>query len=36
MRASADFRLVAAQNLLRRFWHETQGDLDTTVYRYGR
>ncbi len=36
MRASADFRLVAVQNLLRRFWLETQGELDTTVYGYGR
>ena len=36
MRASADFRLVAVQNLLRRFWMETQGEIDTTVYSYGR
>ena len=36
MRASADFRLVAVQNLLRRFWLETRGELDTTVYGYGR
>ncbi|MDJ0712220.1 MAG: xanthine dehydrogenase small subunit [Woeseiaceae bacterium] len=36
MRASADFRLIAVQNLLRRFWLETQGELDTTVYSYGR
>jgi len=36
MRASADFRLVAVQNLLRRFWLETQGELETTVYNYGR
>ncbi len=36
MRASAEFRLVAVQNLLRRFWLETQGELDTTVYGYGR
>ncbi|MCC5955804.1 MAG: xanthine dehydrogenase small subunit [Natronohydrobacter sp.] len=25
MRASADYRMTAAQNLLTRFWHETQG-----------
>lgn len=36
MRASADFRMVAVQNLLRRFWLETQGEIDTTVYNYGR
>ncbi len=36
MRASADFRLLAVQNLLRRFWLETQGELETTVYNYGR
>ena len=36
MRASADFRLVAVQNLLRRFWLETRGELETTVYNYGR
>ncbi len=36
MRASADFRLVAVQNLLRRFWLETRGEIDTTVYNYGR
>ena len=36
MRASADFRLVAVRNLLRRFWLETQGELETTVYNYGR
>ncbi len=36
MRASADIRLVALQNLLRRFWLETTGELDGTVYTYGR
>ena len=36
MRASADIRLVAAQNLLRRFWLESSGELDETVYTYGR
>ncbi len=36
MRASADIRLVAVQNLLRRFWLETRGELDETVYTYGR
>ena len=36
MRASADYRMRAAQNLLRRFFHETRGDVDSTVYSYGR
>ena len=36
MRASADIRLHAVQNLLRRFFHETQGNVDSTVYTYGR
>ena len=36
MRASAGYRQRAAQNLLRRFYHESRGDLDTTVYAYGR
>jgi xanthine dehydrogenase small subunit len=36
MRASADYRLRAAQNLLRRFYFETRGDLNVTVYAYGR
>ncbi|MBU2677152.1 MAG: xanthine dehydrogenase small subunit [Gammaproteobacteria bacterium] len=36
MRASADIRLRAVQNLLRRFFHETEGNVDTTVYSYGR
>lgn len=36
MRASADIRLLAVQNLLRRFWLESQGELEETVYTYGR
>ena len=36
MRASADMRLVVVQNLLRRFWLETRGELEATVYTYGR
>ena len=36
MRATAGYRLRAAQKLLRRFYHESRGDLDTTVYAYGR
>lgn len=36
MRASADIRLHAVQNLLRRFFSETQGDVSSTVYTYGR
>lgn len=36
MRASAGYRLRAAQNLLRRFYLETQGQHDVTVYDYGR
>jgi len=36
MRASADYRLRAAQNLLRRFYLETRGELQQTVYSYGR
>ena len=36
MRASADYRLRAAQNLLKRFYLETCGDLEATVYTYGR
>jgi xanthine dehydrogenase small subunit len=36
MRASADMRLLAAQNLLRRFYLETQGEAPETVYNYGR
>jgi len=36
MRASADIRLVAVQNLLRRFWLESRGEVEETVYTYGR
>lgn len=36
MRASADIRLRAVQNLLRRFFRETRGDVVSTVYTYGR
>lgn len=36
MRASAAYRLRAAQNLLRRFFLETTGQLEQSVYRYGR
>ncbi|MCP4299709.1 MAG: xanthine dehydrogenase small subunit [Gammaproteobacteria bacterium] len=36
MRASADIRLRAVQNLLRRFFLESQGGVDSTVYTYGR
>lgn len=36
MRASGDIRLRACQNLLRRFFFETQGDGVETVYSYGR
>lgn len=36
MRASAGYRLRAAQNLLRRFYLETQGEHQQTVYSYGR
>ena len=36
MRASADIRLLATQNLLRRFFRETSGELAETVYTYGR
>lgn len=36
LRASADYRLRGAQNLLRRFYLETTGELDQTVYSYGR
>jgi xanthine dehydrogenase small subunit len=36
MRASADYRLRATQNLLRRFFLETRGELTETVYMYGR
>ena len=36
MRASAAMRLVAVQNLLRRFHLETTGEAPQTVYNYGR
>lgn len=36
MRASADIRVTAVQNLLRRFFAETQSDDLETVYTYGR
>jgi xanthine dehydrogenase small subunit len=36
MRASAGYRLRAAQNLLRRFYLESRCELESTVYAYGR
>jgi xanthine dehydrogenase small subunit len=36
MRASAAYRLRAAQNLLRRFYFESRGEIESTVYAYGR
>jgi xanthine dehydrogenase small subunit len=36
MRATAEIRLLAAQNLLRRFHLETTGEAPPTVYNYGR
>lgn len=36
MRASAEYRLRAAQNLLRRFYLETTGAIEETVFSYGR
>jgi xanthine dehydrogenase small subunit len=36
MRATAEMRLVATQNLLRRFHLETVGEAPETVYNYGR
>jgi len=36
MRASAEYRLRGAQNLLRRFYLETTGEFAQTVYSYGR
>jgi xanthine dehydrogenase small subunit len=36
MRASAAYRLRAAQNMLRRFYLETRGEIEATVYNYGR
>ncbi len=35
-RATADIRLLAVQNLLRRFYRETAGAAESTVYLYGR
>jgi len=35
-RATADIRLLAVQNLLRRFFRETKGEAESTVYTYGR
>ena len=36
VRASAAMRLLAAQNLLRRFYLETIAEAPQTVYSYGR
>ena len=36
MRASAEYRLQASQNLLRRLYLESRGDLGESVYTYGR
>lgn len=36
MRASSGYRLRATQNLLRRFYLESIGEFDQTVYDYGR
>ncbi len=36
MRASAGYRLKAAQNLLRRFYLESRGEFTETVYSYDR
>jgi len=36
MRASADYRLQALQNLLQRFYLESRGEITETVYSYGR
>jgi xanthine dehydrogenase small subunit len=36
MRASADIRMLAAQNLLRRFYLETTGEAPESLYDYGR
>ena len=36
MRASAEYRLRAAQNLLRRFYLESRGEIESSVYAYGR
>jgi xanthine dehydrogenase small subunit len=36
MRASAEYRMRANQNLLQRFYLETSGELTESVYTYGR
>ncbi len=36
MRASSAYRLRATQNMLRRFYLESTGEFDQTVYNYGR
>jgi len=36
MRASADIRMHVTRNLLLRFYYETRGQLEETVYTYGR
>jgi len=36
VRASADYRLRGGQNLLRRLYLETRGELTDSVYTYGR
>ena len=36
MRASAEYRLRASQNLLRRLYLESRGELGASVYTYGR
>lgn len=36
MRASAEYRLLVTQNLLRRFYLDSIGDFEQTVYNYGR
>ncbi len=36
MRASSDYRLRATQNMLRRFYLESTGEFEQTVYNYGR
>jgi len=36
MRASAEYRLLVTQNLLRRFYLDSIGEFEQTVYNYGR
>ena len=36
MRASAEYRIQASQNLLRRLYLEFRGELGKSVYTYGR